>query len=110
MQFEKDSVPVEIIDDGIDISESDEQFSNECSQILSTNVGIEIWFNDVHPLNVEFSIDLIDDGIDISFNVIHCENEYSSIIVTEYGIVINVIFKILIEIELFKIFDCFWKN
>ena len=63
--------PIDLIDDGIEISFNDEQSTKAFDSIDSTDDGIYNFFNDEHP---EKAFDPIDIGIEISFNDEHPEN------------------------------------
>ena len=55
--------PIDVTNDGNDISARDEQPSNELFSIDITDGGIIIFVRDLHPLNALFPIEVTDDGI-----------------------------------------------
>ena len=69
---------------------SDEHFINADFPIDLTDDGIDISVNDEHSIKEEFLIKVTDEGIINFFNDLHLPNEFSHISVTEEGIEISV--------------------
>ena len=84
----KDSFPIYLTEDGIDISINDEQPKNAEFSIETIEYGFLniILFNDEHPKKLYSTIDFTDDRIDISVNEEHPEKTEFLNVVTENGI------------------------
>ena len=65
MQSLKAQLPIDLTDEGINISVKDEHLLKQSLPIETTDEGIDTLFNEVHRLKAFSPIDLIDGGIAI---------------------------------------------
>lgn len=85
--------PIDVTELGISIYFKELHPENALFPILIIEEGIITFSNDMQPSKVSSSISVIDDGIVISFNFLHSLKDPSSILVTDDGIIIVFIFE-----------------
>lgn len=88
----KATLPIDLIDVGIWISESDEHPLNDDSLIDVTDDGMLIFKSDEHPRNASLPIDVTVSGIETDFNDEQPSKTWSSIAVICDEIVISINF------------------